>query len=141
VERSAPQTHQEVKAMLVKSVMTSPVVTVDPQTTIRRAWDLLQQWHCRHLPVVAHDTLVGIVSDRDLQAALVDVPPDQEGPTVHAIMHRSIRTVAPETSLEEASRKLAELKIGALPVLDGRRLVGIVTETDLLRLIGRSDQQ
>jgi acetoin utilization protein AcuB len=84
---------------------------------------------------VAYDTLVGIVSDRDLQTALVGLPLDEEGPTIHAIMHRSIRTVAPDTSLEEASRLLAEHKIGALPVLDGRRLVGILTETDLLRLI------
>jgi acetoin utilization protein AcuB len=121
--------------MLVQAVMTTPVVTIDPQTTVRRAWNLLQQWRHRHLPVVAHDTLVGIVSDRDLQTALVEVPLDEEGPTVHAIMRRSIRTVTPHTPVEEASRRLAEHKIGALPVLDGRRLVGIVTETDLLRLI------
>jgi acetoin utilization protein AcuB len=45
--------------------------------------------------------------------------------------------VSPETPIEEASRKLADHRIGALPVLDGRRLVGIVTETDLLRHVAR----
>jgi acetoin utilization protein AcuB len=122
----------------VEQVMIAPVVTVDPDTSVERAQELLAHWRCRHLPVVANDTLVGMVSDRDLQAALAAAHAARgAAPNVRTIMHRSTVTVSPETPIEEASRKLADHKIGALPVLDGRRLVGIVTETDLLRHVAR----
>jgi len=119
--------------MFVEQVMITPVISVEPETPVGRAWERLQGWRCRHLPVVAGGTLVGIVSDRDLRVALAS----DGGQRVDAIMHRGVVTVEPGTPIEEASREMLEHKIGALPVIDREQLVGIVTETDLLRLLVR----
>lgn len=132
--------------MLVRDIMQPQVLTVAPQTPLPEAARLMQERWIRHLPVVKDEALVGIVSDRDLKgatalvaaAAVIDVFPALEaGPTVEAIMTRSVVVVGPDAPVEEAVRIMAAEKIGALPVVEGGRLIGIVTETDALGLIVR----
>jgi acetoin utilization protein AcuB len=122
--------------MFVKQVMTSPVTTVESLHFIAYADDLLREGRFRHLPVVRDGILVGIVSDRDVTLsrrtggvrALL---------TVESIMQQHVVTVTAETTVEEASRLMVVNKIGALPVMDDGRLVGIVSQMDLLRTLTR----
>ena len=124
--------------MFVEQVMTSPATTVEPITRIGEAWSLMQEGRFRHLPVVEDGVLVGMVSDRDLQLAIARARARMAfTPTIGQIMWRGVVTAAPATPAEEAARLLLEHKIGALPVLDGERLVGIVTESDLFRMLTR----
>lgn len=96
----------------------------------------------RHLLVVEGDEFVGIVTDRDIRLNL----PSQATSlsvwemnyllsrlTVGKVMTRSVIKVGPDRDAREAARLMIEHKIGALPVLDGGRVIGIVTESDFLR--------
>jgi acetoin utilization protein AcuB len=129
--------------MLVRNKMTSNVITASPETTLADALKLTRGNRIRHLPVVENNKLVGIVTDRDLRLAM---PPIWASDTDHAllrdalvtkqveeVMVTEIITTSPTTPIEDAARKLYEHRIGCLPVMEGEELVGIITETDLLR--------
>jgi acetoin utilization protein AcuB len=129
--------------MLVREVMQPRVVTVAPTTTLPDAIRLTNQRRIRHLPVIEDGELVGIVSDRDLKRAMASSATTLEVHeltyllnrlTVGEIMTRVVVTIRPLAPVEDAARLMVEERIGALPVLDGSRLVGIVTETDVLQL-------
>jgi len=129
--------------MLVRDVMQSKVVTITPRTTLAEAVGLARQRGIRHLPVLEGCELVGMVSDRDLKRAM---PSPATGLRAHEvndfldrisvaeIMTRPVVTIGPMLPLEEAARLMVEEKISALPVIERGRLVGIVTETDVLAL-------
>lgn len=119
--------------MFVEQVMTTSVVTATPETTAGRARDLLQEGGFRHLPVVRSGRLVGMVSDRDLRAARALA----EDPPVGRLGSADVMTVDPGTPVEEAARLMLEHKIGALPVVRDGALVGIVTESDVFRMLTR----
>jgi acetoin utilization protein AcuB len=127
--------------MLVRSRMTPDVFSASPDTTLAEALSITRSKRIRHLPVLDGDRLVGVVTDRDLRLAM---PPIWAGEheemqealntlRVRDVMIADIVTVAPETPIEHAARLLYTHRIGCLPVLDGEKLVGILTETDLLR--------
>src|SRR5689334_9642163 len=133
--------------MLVAMWMTEDPATVRPTTTIAEAAELMSRRAFRHLLVTDRPgkdgELLGIVSLRDLARAF---PPDvnplsaagwSDGPKqpVGEIMTRHPRTVTPETTLEEAARLLLERKFGALPVVRGKRLAGILTEADVFKAL------
>jgi acetoin utilization protein AcuB len=131
--------------MLVKDVMHSNVVTVTPRATIAEAFQLTRARGIRHLPVLEEGALVGIVSDRDLKRAIpptatrLSVPaPQLATATVEQVMTRAVITTGPTFSVEEAGRVMVSQKISALPVTEGGRLVGIVTETDIIGLLVRA---
>lgn len=129
--------------MLVSSRMTAQVYTVTPRTTIADALRVTRTQRVRHLPVVEGDTLVGLVTERDLRQA---APPVYAAAgeelrqtittkTVDEVMVRQVITVTPETPVEQAAKLLYENRIGCLPVLSDGRLAGILTESDLLRAL------
>jgi acetoin utilization protein AcuB len=133
--------------MLVKDIMQRDVVTVTPDTRLPQVLRLLQPRGFRHVPVVDKGELVGIISDRDVKQAMVSLGGSGAGPALeHAherltaaeIMSRAVTTVAPVFSVEEAARLMTTQRISALPVTEGSRLVGIVTETDVLGLFARA---
>lgn len=130
--------------MLVQDVMQRGVVVVSPDTELSEAMRLLQRRGIRHLPVLDQGNLVGIISDRDLKAALASgaMTPGGAGsgacPTAREIMTRAVVTIAPMFPVEEAARIMVTRKISALPVTEGDRLIGIVTETDVLDLFVRA---
>jgi CBS domain-containing protein len=124
--------------MLVKQIMTASVTTVVPWDSIRHAATLLHEGGFRHLPVVEDGVLVGIISDRDVEEARIRGAM-QALLTVESIMRQPVLTVTPETPLGEASRLMLERQISALPVLDGRRLVGILTPSDALGMLARAE--
>jgi acetoin utilization protein AcuB len=129
--------------MLVEDVMQAAVITITPKTSLPEAMGLLRHRGIRHLPVVEDDTLVGIVSDRDLKGAMASPATSLEAHelrylldalTVDEIMTRAVITVGRTFPIEEAARLMVKEKVSALPVTERGRLVGIVTETDVLEL-------
>ena len=129
--------------MRVKDLMRSAVVTLHATSTLNVADDIMTMARIRHLPVVDDaGNLVGIVSQRDLfRAAISSVLSVKEGTQrewlgkvpVHAIMTREVVSVGPEETITRAMERLLEGKFGCLPVVEGRRLVGLLTESDCLR--------
>jgi acetoin utilization protein AcuB len=126
---------------LVEQVMTRNPATVAPNDSIRLAIERMREHKCRRLPVLEDGKLVGIVTDRDLRRAtnsplvlrerwydefLLDHIP------ARACMTENPTTVAPRTPIVDAAKIMRDRKIGGLPVVEGGKLVGIVTETDLL---------
>ena len=114
----------------VADIMVTPVVTATPGTLVGEARRLLKRARVRHLPVVEGPLLVGIVSDRDLRSTPNEAVPLRE------VMRRPVFVLAPDTSLRRAARLLRERRFGAMPVLDGRELVGIVSVVDVLKFLG-----
>jgi acetoin utilization protein AcuB len=127
--------------MLIDDIVQTDLVTVEPRATLTHVLHVLNRKGVRHVPVVEDGRLVGIISDRDIKSALaLSLGPD--GPdsyrTAGQIMTRDPITIAPMFPVEEAARVMLANRISALPVVDGTRLIGIVTETDLLRLLSRA---
>jgi acetoin utilization protein AcuB len=98
---------------------------------------LLQRRGIRHLPVLDQGALVGIISDRDVKTAMASGA-DMERLTAGDVMTRDVLTTAPMFAVEEAARVMVTERISALPVTEAGRLVGIVTETDILLLFVRA---
>jgi len=128
--------------MKVSELMTETLITVGPDTPVFEARPLMLKERIRHLLVLEGHELVGIVTDRDIRLNL----PSQATSlsvwevnyllarlTVGKVMSRTVIRVGPERDARDAARLMLEHKIGALPVVDGARVVGILTETDILR--------
>lgn len=131
------------KAMHVEDIMTRKVVTMQSDHSIHLAAGVMQLKHIRHLPVLDGDRLVGLVTHRDLlraQAVVLAAPYDPRHdvsmtvPVTH-VMRTNVWTVTPKTPLLEAARIVLDHKFGCLPVVEGTRLVGIVTEVDFMRCL------
>jgi len=128
--------------MLVNDVMRADVISVPPGAPLSEAFRLMRQRGVRHLAVVDDGRLVGIVSDRDLKRAIppsagtASVPtPEMASLPVERLMTQPVITTGPSVSVEDAGRVMVSEKISALPVTEGGRLVGIITETDVVTLL------
>ena len=114
--------------MLVIERMTRPVLTITADATVEEALSALAEHKKRHLPVVdAEETLIGIVSEKDLLRA-------HSEELVEKVMTRDVVTVTEYTTLEEAARTMADNTISSLPVMRDGKLVGIISETDLFHI-------
>ena len=136
--------------MLVRALMTGALITVPPDTPVLEARQLMTNQRIRHLLVELGGDLLGIVTDRDIRLNM----PSQATSlsvwelnylltklTVSEVMTRSVITIGPDREARDAAEVMVEHKIGALPVVDHGKLVGILTETDVLRaFIKRSDE-
>jgi CBS domain-containing protein len=120
--------------MLVQDIMQSAVVTTTTGARLTDAYQTMLDRGVRHLPVMDDDTLVGVITDRDLRHATSDLHPSplEAHAPVHTAMTADPFTAGPLDPVEEVARILRSKRIGCMPVLDGETLVGIVTVTDLL---------
>jgi acetoin utilization protein AcuB len=137
--------------MQVSELMSRAVVTIDVSASGQEAVARMHGARVRHLPVTdERGLLVGIVTDRDLRHHLFSRPVRREIGAmsveallklvpVREIMSAPVACVAPGDDVDTAARLMRERKVGSVPVVDGGRVVGIVTETDLLREIVRAD--
>ncbi|MEW5985819.1 MAG: CBS domain-containing protein [Chloroflexota bacterium] len=129
--------------MLVRERMTVNPVTIAPDASVPDALRLMRERKVRRLPVLdGHGRLVGIVSDKDLlhaspspatTLAIWEIPELLARLKVEKVMTREVITVTEDTPLEEAACLMADRRIGGLPVMRGKTLVGIITETDLFK--------
>jgi CBS domain-containing protein len=130
--------------MKVAELMTTDVVTVGRNDELSVADDIMKMKRVRHLPVLEDGRLVGLLSQRDLFLAalssamgfgqkasrefLKSVP-------VKEVMTDELVTVEPSQEVKAAARLMIDRKIGCLPVVDGGKLVGLLTETDFVKLV------
>ena len=125
----------------VGSVMTKDVVTINVNDSLHNANNIFNSQSLRHLPVVANDHLVGILSQTDiLRISFGNTFGEQNGGdeaifdmlSINQIMKHSPTTVSSSDTLKDAAKLLAEKEFHALPVVDDERLVGIITTTDII---------
>lgn len=133
----------------VRDWMTPNPITIVPKTTLPDAHKLMKESNIRRLPVVDHGRLAGIVTLGDVREAQ---PSDATSLsifelnyllsklTVDQIMTREPLTIAPEATIREAARLMLDHKIGGLPVMAQERLVGIITESDIFRVLAQEPE-
>lgn len=130
-------------AKTVRDIMSAEVTTLGRNDTLLLAKDIMNLGRIRHFPVVEDDELVGVVSQRDLYRASLGTVMQYgekaqraflESVAVKEIMVDPI-SIGPDATVGDAARLMMEHKIGCLPVLEDNRLVGIVTETDMLQVV------
>lgn len=133
--------------MRVSELMSKNVETIAETSSCRQAVEQMVRAKIRHLPVVDRlGRLAGIVTDRDLRHHLFEphvlsrigsISVDQllAAVPVGRVMSSPVVTVQADEPLETAARMMLEDKVGSVPVLDGDQIVGIITETDLLRRV------
>lgn len=119
------------KALSVEALMHPNPLTITPRDTLVNAQSLMERDGVRQLPVMDNGVLVGMLSDRDLHAHSGYL----ERTKVDAAMTERLITVVPTDTAAHAARVLLEQRINAVPVVEGNRLVGIVSRSDLLRLL------
>lgn len=125
--------------MFVGKRMTRNVVTVSPGDTLKFASHLLMENRIHQLPVVENGELVGFVSGTDIRNSTFETSTVTQlgkilvkNRTIGEIMTRDVVTVSPEDTVEDALLAIHRRRLGALPVVEGRTLVGIITKRDLL---------
>ena len=134
----------EVKKMVVEEIMSRNPFAVQVTESLGKVMGMLREADIRHLPVLEGDTLVGIVSDRDVRSyelpALLELDDPSRARTllktpIGDIMSSDVVSVNPETDVGELIDLMIEQKIGAVPVVDleSTELVGIVSYIDALR--------
>jgi CBS domain-containing protein len=128
----------------VRAMMTTPVLSITPNTSLPQIKSLMRARSVRRLPVVDHDRLVGIVTLGDVRNAF---PSDATSLSIYElsylldkvtaadIMRTDVLTIDVDASLADAARLMLQHKISGLPVMDGTRLVGMITESDLFRAL------
>lgn len=153
VRRAVPQSNhaggsRKEHTMEVREVMTGAVISVQPDTPVLEARHLMLDKRIRHLLITdPSGRLEGIITDRDIRLNL----PSQATSlsvwevnylltrlTVGSVMTKSVVTIGPEAPVSAAAKLMLEHRIGALPVVEAGRLVGIITETDMLRVLVKS---
>jgi len=127
---------------IVRDIMQRKTVTISADDRLSTVEDIMTLGHVRHMPVVHAGKLVGVVSERDLLRAslsnLTEFGTEQRRAFLHVVEIKRVMStppivIGPENTVEEAARVMAERQIGCLPVVDADTLVGMLTETDVLR--------
>jgi predicted transcriptional regulator len=126
----------------VRDIMSEQIVTISSDDSLSTVEDIMTLGGVRHMPVVRGGQLVGVVSERDLLRAslsnLSSFGSEQRRAFLQVVEIKRVMStppvvIHPDASLEEAALLMAERKIGCLPVLEQGRLIGLLTETDVLR--------
>jgi acetoin utilization protein AcuB len=128
--------------MIIDEIMTRKVITIKSGDTLYKAQELMVKNSIRHLPVAQKTELEGIITESDIRGAFIQnhngsskiTVLDPKEMKVSDFMTRNPQTVGPETNVEDAALLIYKNKIGSLPVLDGDKLVGIVSILDMLGL-------
>jgi len=137
---------EQVLPLRVRDVMSVSPVTIPPSMSVHEAHTLMQQRKVRHFPVLQDGCLVGIVSDRDIRLVLPspatslavwEIRHLLDTLTVGEMMTCFVMTIAPDRLMTEAVGRMLGHRVGALPVVEDRCVVGILTRTDVLRAFRR----
>jgi CBS domain-containing protein len=132
--------------MLVRDLMQADVATLKLSDSLGLAEDIMELGRIRHLPVLSGSVVVGVVSQRDLYRAAVSSmlamsrSAEREWLAkipVHSVMSQDVHTIEPDASVHRAVEMMLARRIGCLPVVEHGKLVGLLSETDCLRYLGR----
>ncbi len=126
----------------VRYRMRHPVTTVGPRDKLDHAREVMARLRINQLPVVVSNSVVGLLSDRDVRDACPSVFESADRPLeaaettenvlVEQVMSANVLSVTPDTDLADAAATMQSERIGALPVVENDRLVGILTRSDVL---------
>lgn len=119
--------------MYIRDIMTESVHTIGEDAVAEQAYQRMKELNIHHLVVVRGETVVGVVSERDLGGKQGNAMSANH--TVGDFESQDILTVHPDATIQEAASLLKGYNIGCLPVLEEDHLVGIVTISDLLSLV------
>lgn len=128
--------------MLVKELMKTHVVTLNADSKLGFANDIMYLGRIRHLPVVRGEEVVGILTQRDLyRSSLTSILTSWkenkeflDSIKVSEVMTKHVITITPDIAVEEAAQTMIDKKVGCLPVVkNGNKLIGLITETDILQ--------
>ncbi len=148
----AVQAYQVVKELpqgktkvLAEQIMSSPVETLNPKSTIENALVLFRTKQVRHLPIISVDSvLVGIISERDVLRYLGGVPENDQqqekpnrGEQVSRLMTSPVLTASRDTDVRYVARLFVEQRVGALPIVSEGSLKGMITRSDVLTAVMR----
>lgn len=125
-------TNAEDVQQTARDVMTSPVKTIDPAMTMREVGNVLVRCGHSGIPVVENGAIVGIVSRRDIEKAQLK---NLEHAPVKGFMQKHVISVMPDTSIRDVQRLMIEHDIGRLPVVEKDAMIGIITRSDILRVL------
>ena len=135
------------KKLKVRDIMSTDLVTLKENDDLGLAENVMRFGRIRHLPVVTKGKLVGLITHRDILRAqissLADLPMEERNQLklsipASEIMKKDVDTIGPDESVLEAAKILKEHKYGCLPVVNDRKLVGIITEADFIDLVIRA---
>jgi len=119
--------------MLVEEVMNRDIKTIRPNQSIKEAAEIMNKFRIGSLLVVSGEgKLVGIVTERDILSDVVAAGRNSEEVKVKEVMSSNVITIGPKSTLEDAASLMTKHKIKKLPVLEGERIVGIITASDLI---------
>ena len=129
----------------VQDWMTENPATISPDATLATAYDLMLEREVRRLPVVEHD-LVGIITLGDLLSHAPVTGEDTDTETRLLLTEKCVRDVAtydpitinPSATIQEAAERMLEYQVSGLPVVRNGKLIGIITESDIFRLVVES---
>ena len=132
------------KDVTVQEIMSTDVKTLERNDNLSLAQDIMKQERIRHFPVLAGSRVVGVVSQRDLLHAtlgsVMDYGEKSEKAYLASVVVKEVMTdpavtISPQASIKEAAALMVQRRIGCLPVVENDRLMGIVTETDILKQV------
>ena len=142
----------KIESLPLHRLMTPNPVVLDEPASLDDALAVLQNYSFRHLPVIRGNEIVGILSDRDLRLATSLIPTKQRthdkhgtrvpGPErVGEVMRSPVHCLGPDDDVGRAAQDMLRERIGAIPIVEERQVVGILTETDLLKFFVESCRQ
>jgi len=130
-KKTAEQQLEERKpALLAKDIMRAPVFSISSKTSASEVREEFRARRFRHIPITDEaGIIVGVLSDRDI-LGINDLELE-----VSVLMHSPVLTAQADTPIHEVARVLFEERVGCLPVVDDRALIGIITRSDILRAV------
>ncbi len=132
VERFVPDEY----VVYAEQIMTFPVITLFPDNTVEQAYKLFHEHKFRHVPVINSDKrLQGIISDRDILKVLGNINEHGKNTKISTVMTTKVLTAIRKTDIRYITRLFVENRIGSMPVMDDRKLVGMITRTDILKAV------
>ena len=132
------------ESYLVRDYMMSALTTIPPESSLLDAAMTMRRSSIRHLPIVDGERLVGIITERDVlrcsPSLLSEITQDEynaifENTPIARVMTRDPLSVTPDSPIRDAVALMMDRKMGCLPVVEGGRLVGILTRSDLLNVL------
>lgn len=120
-------------SLKVEDIMVKEVMTIDENSTVKEAAEVMNKFEIGCLIAVKKGKAMGIVTERDLLKRVVAESKDANETKVRDVMSSPLVVIEPSTDLEEAVKLMFQMKIKKLPVVDDKRLVGLVSLTDIAR--------